>query len=202
VYLAGVPDEKLQRSSRMADPQDHPDNVPDTEPEHPPGAGPTPPGAGPTSPADNAPAKPPEHAAEMSTPSAKAPDKPAKKTPAKKAPAKAAKAAKKAQQAAPKKAAAKKAAAKKAPAKKAPAKKAPAKSQPAPPPRIETNGQLAAAAKDAAAHAKSTVDAANNPVSGQVPESSAGRSPVPLAVAIAISLLALLLARQLRRRAS
>jgi hypothetical protein len=198
VYLAGVPDEKLQRSSRMADPQDHPDDTPDTEPEHPPGAGPTPP-APPPSPADNAPAKPPEHAAETSTPSAKAPDKPAKKTPAKKAPAKAAK---KAQQAAPKKAPAKKAAAKKAPAKKAPAKKAPAKSQPAPPPRIETNGQLAAAAKDAAAHAKSTVDAANNPVSGQVAESSAGRSPVSWAVAIAISLLALLLARQLRRRAS
>ncbi|HXB88840.1 nucleoid-structuring protein H-NS [Mycobacterium sp.] len=163
-------------------------------------------------PTDDAPAKPPERAAEPSPPSAKAPDKPAKKTPAKKAPAKAAKAAKKAQPAAPKKAAAKKAAAKKAPAKKAPAKKAPAKkvepsaatlkSQPIPPSRIETNGQLAAAAKDAAAQAKSTVDAASNPVSGQVGESSAGRSPVPLAVAIAISLLALLLARQLRRRAS
>jgi hypothetical protein len=149
----------------------------------------------------------------MSTPPAKAPDKPAKKTPAKKAPAKAAKAAKKGQQAAPEKAAAKKAAAKKAPAKKAPAKKAPAKkaappknaaakpiSQPPTPPRVETNGQLAAAAKDAAAHAKSTVDKASNPVSGAAGLSSAGRSPVTLAVAIAVSLLALLLVRQLRQR--
>ncbi|MGA8544847.1 MAG: nucleoid-structuring protein H-NS [Mycobacterium sp.] len=139
----------------------------------------------------------------MSPPPAKAPDKPAKKTPAKKAAAKAAKASKKA--------AAKKAGAKKAPAKKAAAKKAPAKKaepgaakpliQPPPtPPRIETNGQLAAAAKDAAAHAKSTVDAARNPVSGDAGLSSAGRSPVPLAVAIVISLLALLLVRQLRQR--
>jgi hypothetical protein len=201
VYLAGVPDEKLQRSSRMADPQDQPENAP----EHATGAGPTPP-APPTPPADTAPPKPPEHAAEMSTPPATAPDKPAKKTPAKKAPAKAAK------KAAPKKAAAKKAAANKAPAKKAPAKKAPAKkaepdaakpnSQPVTPPRIETNGQLAAAAKDAAAHAKSTVDAASIPVSGEAGQPSAARSPLPLAVAIAISLLALLLVRQLRRRDS
>ncbi|WP_424382859.1 nucleoid-structuring protein H-NS [Mycobacterium sp.] len=137
----------------------------------------------------------------MSTPPAKAPDKPAKKAPAKKAPAKAAKASKKA--------AAKKSPAKKAPAKKA-AKKAPAKKaepgaaklpvQPPTPPHIETNGQLAAAAKDAAAHAKSTVDAARNPVSGEAGLASAGRSPVPLAVAIAISLLVLLLVRQLRQR--
>jgi hypothetical protein len=194
VYLAGVPDEKLQRSSRMADPQDQPENAP----EHATGAGPTPP-APPTPPADTAPPKLPEHAAEMSTPPAKAPDKPAKKTPAKKAPAKAAK------KAAPKKAAAKKAAAKKAPAKKAPAKKAEPdaakpNSQPATPPRIETNGQLAAAAKDAATHAKSTVDAASIPVSGEAGQPSAARSPLPLAVAIAISLLALLLVRQLRRR--
>jgi hypothetical protein len=192
----------------MADPQDRPDNTPDTAPEHPPGAGPTPP-APPTPPTDAAPPKPPEHAAEMSTPPAKAPDKPAKKTPAKKAPAKAAKAPKKGQQAAAKKAAAKKGAAKKAPAKKAAAKKAPAKKvepgaampiiQPPTPPRIETNGHLAAAAKDAAAHAKSTVDAASNPVSGEAGLSSPGRSPVPLAVAIVVSLLALLLVRQLRR---
>jgi cobalamin biosynthesis Mg chelatase CobN len=130
----------------------------------------------------------------MSTPPAKAPDKPAKKTPAKKAPAKTAKAPKKAQHAAPKKGAAKKAAAKKAPAKKAPAKKAPAK------PLIETNGQIAAAAKDAAAHAKSTIEAASNPVSEPPAVSAAGRSPVPWAVAIALTLLALLLVRQLRRR--
>jgi hypothetical protein len=191
VYLAGVPDEKLQRSSRMADPQDQPENAP----EHATGAGPTPP-APPTPPADAAPPKPPEHAAEMSTPPAKAPDKPAKKAPAKKAPAKAAK------KAAPKKAAAKKAPAKKAPAKKAEPDAAKPNSQPATPPRIETNGQLAAAAKDAAAHAKSTVDAASIPVSGEAGQPSAARSPLPLAVAIAIGLLALLLVRQLRRRDS
>jgi hypothetical protein len=194
--MAGVGDEKLQRSSRMADPQDRPDDAADFTPEHAPGAGPTPP-APPAPTGDTAPAKPPEQPAEMSTPPAKAPDKPAKKTPAKKAPAKAAKKA-----------------AKKSPAKKAPAKKAAKKAhgkkaepaaakpliQPPTPPRIETNGQLAAAAKDAAAHAKSTVDAARNPVSGEAGLSSAGRSPVPLAVAIAISLLALLLVRQLRQR--
>jgi hypothetical protein len=146
----------------------------------------------------------------MSTPPAKAPDKPAKKAPGKKAPAKAAKAAKKGQHATPKKAAAKKAGAKKTPAKKAAAKKAHTKKaepgaakptiQPPTPPQIETNGQLAAAAKDAAAHAKSTVDAAHNPVSGEAGLSSAGRSPVPLAVAIVVSLLALLLVRRLRQR--
>ncbi|MCV7331760.1 nucleoid-structuring protein H-NS [Mycobacterium cookii] len=117
-------------------------------------------------------------------------EQPAKKTPAKKA----------AKKAAPAKAAktppAKKAAAKKAPAKKAPAKKAPAKKiAPAAP---DTNGQLAAAAKDAAAHAKSTVEAARNPLPEVPAESAAGRSPVPLAVAIAISLLAILLVRRLR----
>ncbi len=102
--------------------------------------------------------------------------------------------------------AAKKAAAKKAPAKKATAKKAPATSPPAKPPsqtpaspRIDTNGQLAAAAKDVAAHAKSAVDAARNPLAAQPGPSSGRRSPVPLAVAIAISLLAVLLVRRLRR---
>lgn len=107
------------------------------------------------------------------------------------------------------KAPAKKAAAKKAPAKKAPAKKAPAKKVPAEKParqplgvqqRIETNGELAAAAKDAAAQAKSTVDGANNPVSPGVAASASGQSPVPLIVALTLSLLAILLIRQLRRR--
>jgi hypothetical protein len=108
------------------------------------------------------------------------------------------------------KAPAKKAAAKKAPAKKAPAKKAPAKSpEPAPPKpadqplglaqRIETNGQLDAA-KDAAAHAKSTVESANDPVSSDAYPPAARTSPVPLVVALALSLLAILLVRQLRRR--
>ncbi|OBH01847.1 MULTISPECIES: nucleoid-structuring protein H-NS [unclassified Mycobacterium] len=120
-----------------------------------------------------------------------------------------AKAVKKAAKAPAKKAPAKKAPAKKAPAKKAPAKKAPAKAvQPpakaAEPPlevqqRIESNGDLTAAAKDAAAQAKSTVDAANNPVSPDVRGSVLSQSPVPLIVALAVSLLAILLIRQLRR---
>jgi len=137
------------------------------------------------------------------SPDKKPPAKAVKKTakaPAKKAPAK--------------KAPAKKAPAKKAPAKKAPAKKAPAKSpepaprnQPARPAepaagvqqRIETNGQLAAA-KDAAAQAKSTVEGANNPVSPAVAAPAASQSPVPLIIALTLSLLAILLIRQLRRR--
>jgi hypothetical protein len=123
-------------------------------------------------------------------------------TPAKEPPAKAVKKTAKAP--------AKKAAAKKAPAKKAPAKKAPAKSpEPAPPKpadqplglaqRIETNGQLDAA-KDVAAQAKSTVESANDPVSSDAYSPAARTSPVPLVVALALSLLAILLVRQLRRR--
>lgn len=122
-----------------------------------------------------------------------------------------AKAVKKTAKAPAKKAPAKKAPAKKAPAKKAPAKKVPAKSaEPAPPTppeppldvaqRAESNGDLTAAAKDAAAQAKSTVEAANNPVSPAIAGPAAGQSPVPLIVALAVSLLAILLIRQLRRR--
>jgi hypothetical protein len=131
--------------------------------------------------------------------------------PKKKPPAKAAK------KAPAKKAAAKKAVAKKAPAKKAPAKKAPAKKAPAqrpaptppqpaaaahqdPQPRIEPDGDLAAAAKDVAAQAKSTVDGANNPVPANIAQSVPGQSPLPLMVAIVVSLLAILMIRQLRRR--
>jgi hypothetical protein len=155
-----VREKKLQRSGRMADPQDQPNSESD--------------GA----------AIPPEK-----KPPAKAVKKTAK-APAKKAPAK-------------------KAPAKKAPAKKAPAKRAPAKSPEPPKPaeqplgmqqRIETNGELAAAAKDAAAQAKSTVEDANNPVSPNVSGSSSGQLPVPLIVALTLSLLAILLIRQLRRR--
>ena len=129
-----------------------------------------------------------------------------------------AKAVKKAAKSPAKKAPAKKAPAKKAPAKKAPAKKAPAKkaepvvqnppeAQPAEQAldvqqRIETNGDLAAAAKDAAAQAKSTVEAANNPVSPDVPAPALSQSRTPLIVALAVSLLAILLIRQLRRRAA
>jgi hypothetical protein len=132
-----------------------------------------------------------------------APIPPEKKPPAK--------AAKKIAKAPAKKAPAKKAPAKKAPAKKAPAKKAPAKS-PAPPPprlpaqpvaaaqRIETNGDLSAAAKDAAAQAKSTVESANDPVSAGAGASALRQLPVPLIVALSVSLLAILLIRQLRRR--
>ena len=86
---------------------------------------------------------------------------------------------------------------KKTPATKTPAKKAPAKKTA--PVAPDTNGQLAAAAKDAAAHAKSTVEAAGNPLPAQPGPSPSGRSPLPLAVAIAISVLAILLIRQLRR---
>ena len=121
-----------------------------------------------------------------------------------------AKAVKKTAKAPAKKAPAKKAAAKKAPAKKAPAKKVePAPPTPPEPPveqpvdvqqRIETNGDLTAAAKDAAAQAKSTVDDANNPVSQAVSVPSVSQSPLPLIVALAVSLLAILLIRQLRRR--
>ena len=132
-----------------------------------------------------------------------APTPPAKKPPAK--------AVKKAAKAPAKKAPAEKAPAKKAPAKKAPAKKTPAKSaEPTPPKladqplgvqqRIETNGQLASAAKDAAAQAKSTVEGANNPVSPDASASAPSMSLVPLMVAMALSVLAILLIRQLRRR--
>jgi hypothetical protein len=127
------------------------------------------------------------------------PPQPAKQPPAK--------AVKKTAKAPAKKAPAKKAPAKKAPAKKAPAKKAPAKSPPPAPPkplgveqRIETNGQLSSAAKDAAAQAKSTVEGADNPVSPDVVRPSATQSAVPLIAALALSLLAILLIRQLRRR--
>ncbi len=130
-------------------------------------------------------------------PQKKPPAKAVKKAPAKKAPAK--------------KAAVKKAPAKKAPAKKAPAKKAASQSpaptppksppaQPDPQPRIEPDGELAAAAKDVAAQAKSTVDGANNPVPANIAQSVPGQSPLPLVVAIALSLLAILMIRQLRRR--
>lgn len=146
--------------------------------------------------------------AEPQDPTNSAPDG-AGNPPEKKPPAKAAK---KAAKAPAKKSPAKKAPAKKAPAKKAPAKKAPAKNAepapPKPPPgpptdvqrRAETNGDLTAAAKDAAAQAKSTVEGANNPVSPAVAGPAVGQSPVPLIVALAVSLLAILLIRQLRRR--
>ena len=66
--------------------------------------------------------------------------------------------------------------------------------------RIREHGELAAAAKDAAAQAKSTVEDANNPVTPSIVPSSPSQSAVPLAVAVVLSLLAILLIRQLRRR--
>jgi hypothetical protein len=176
----------------MADPQDRPNNAPDTTPQDTSGAGSTLP--------------------EQSPPPAKAPHKPVKKAPVKKTPAKVAKkaqqtpakAAKKSQQAAAKKTPAKKGPVKDSPPKKAPAKKAESAAkpitQPFTQPQTDTNRRLAAAAKDAAAQAKSTVDAANNPVSENTAVVSAARSRVPLMAAIAVSLLALVLLRQLRRR--
>ncbi|MCV7382312.1 hypothetical protein [Mycolicibacter longobardus] len=151
----------------MTDPQGQPDHESAATPE------PAQP-AGADRPADPPAAEPPPQKA------------PAKKTPAKKAPAKAAK-----------KAPAKKAAAKKAPAKKAPAKKAPTPA-PAPPPAVTNgSGQLADGAKETAAQAKSTVEAAPNPLSSTT--SSPRRSPGPLLAAGILAGFGLLLLRRLRR---
>jgi hypothetical protein len=65
--------------------------------------------------------------------------------------------------------------------------------------RAGTNGQLAAA-KDVAAQAKSTVESAKDPLPREVSAPSPLQSPVPWVVAVTLSLLALLLVRQLRRR--
>jgi hypothetical protein len=124
----------------------------------------------------------------------KAPSKAAKKTPAKKAPAKAAK---------------------KAPAKKPPAKAAevptppaatptPPKPQQAPLAATNGNGQLAEAAKEAAAQAKANVEGAANPVDqpAYFPGVPVSRSPLQLAVALAVAVLAALLVRQVRRHSA
>jgi hypothetical protein len=149
----------------------------------------------------------PDSEPDAGTPAQKQPPEKAAKAPAKKAPAK---------KAPGKHAVAKKAPAKKAPAKKAPAKKAEAKplseavleapksaeppvEKPAVQHRAETNGQLAAA-KDVAAQAKSTVESAKDALPREASAASPLQSPVPLVVAITLSLLALLLVRQLRRR--
>ena len=62
------------------------------------------------------------------------------------------------------------------------------------------NGDLTAAAKAAAAQAKSVVEAADNPVARVIPSSAPSQSPFALIVALAASLLAIVLIRQLRRR--
>jgi len=110
---------------------------------------------------------------------------PAKKAPAKKAPVK--------------KARAKAAPAKAAPAKKsAPAKKAP----PAPAKLAETNGNLTAAAKEAAAQAKSTVTSASNAVSSRPPNerNDCDSSRLPIAAALITGLLAIVVVLYLARR--
>lgn len=126
--------------------------------------------------------------------------------PAKKAPGDAAKPAKKAPVKATKKTPAKKAA-KKAPAKKAAKAPQAELSAPKPVPAIappaDTNGsrQPGVGAKEAAAHAKSTVDTASNPVGPSAP-ATGGPSPVAVLVASTLGLLALLVLRQLLRRAA
>lgn len=183
----------------MANPQDRPDDMSEGAPQ-PPASKPVPPPAPPA--AKSVPSPPPpvtddSPATEKSASADKKPPPPAKKAPAKKAPAKVAK-----------KAPAKKAAAKKAAPAKTTGKKSAAKNveaagpQPADHPPGDTNGQVVAAAKEAAAQAKSTIEAADNPVSAESALQSVGRYPVPLAVAVAISLLAALLIRQLRQRGS
>jgi hypothetical protein len=135
------------------------------------------------------PQEPPEKRPEV------APEAPAKKAPAKKAPAKKA-AAKKAAPAkkAPAKAPAKKAPVKQAPVKAAPAPEAPAADLPAPAVPIGDG------AKEAAAQAKSAVQqATDSVVTPLVPPAESTRSPWPLAAAIAVSLLAVLVIRRLRR---
>jgi hypothetical protein len=189
----------------MANPQNRPEaNTGDVS-----GAAPRPPAGEPVPPPappaeKTVPSPPPpstEHgpAAQKSASPGQKPPQPAKKTPAKKAPAKAAK---KAQQAPAKKAPAKKASPAKATPKKAAAKNAQAAPQPSEHPPADTNGQVVAAARQAAARAKSTVETADNPAVRQSALQSAGRYPVPLAVAVAVSLLAFLLIRQLTRRGS
>jgi hypothetical protein len=182
-----IEDETLQRSSLMADQQDRPDEKPDAAPPAPApefsdGARPSPP----PPPATPPPTPPPPPAAK------KAPAKKAKKAPAKtpkKLPAKAAK------KSAPAKKAAKKAAAKKA-APKPPAAKAAPK-------LADTNGDrnIANAAKQAAAQAKSTVAEAGNPVTGPrtIPLVEPGQSRLPIAAAIAAGVLAILLVLLARR---
>ncbi|KJX75899.1 hypothetical protein [Mycobacterium lepromatosis] len=101
--------------------------------------------------------------------------------------------------------------AKKVPTKaaKAPAKKVPPKNpNPTPPQaanqppclqqRIENNDQLDVA-KNVAEQAQSAVESASNPVSNSAGTLEASNSPVALVTALALSLLALLLIRQMRR---
>ena len=55
-------------------------------------------------------------------------------------------------------------------------------------------------AKSSAADVEAAVEAADNPVAPDVPTSALSQSPLPLIVALSVSLLAILLIRRLRRR--
>jgi TipAS antibiotic-recognition protein len=188
-----IEDETLQRSSLMADQQDRPDEKSDaTSPAPAPQFSDAEPPPAPTTPSP--PADPPAPAAQ-------------------KAPAKKAKAAKKAPTKTPKKTPAKVAKKAAAPAKKT-AKKAVAKKAPPKPPEpkiapkaastlADTNGDrnIADAAKETAAQAKSAVAAAGNPVAAPrtVPWVGPDQSRLPLAAAIAAGVLAILLVIVARR---
>ncbi len=131
-------------------------------------------------------AEPPPPAAEKATP----PKKAAKKAPAKKAAAK--------------KTPAKKAADNKTPAKKTPAKKTPAKKAPpakAAPPPPESGADLATAAKQAAAQAKSNVATASDAVTGLPPhQPGTDTARLPIAAALITGLLAIVVVVWVARR--
>ncbi|MGB3485561.1 MAG: nucleoid-structuring protein H-NS [Mycobacterium sp.] len=164
--------------------------------------------ADPQEPSDKRPEAAPETLGHSSAPDPSAPKAAAENAPAKKAPAKKAPARKAPAKKAPAKAV------KKAPAKKAPAKKAPEK-KPPPPAAVEPVviepavpaadlpapvASVSDGAKEAAAQAKSAVEQASDGVAAPLARPvEQGRSPLPLVVAIAVSLLALLVIRQLRR---
>ncbi|WP_197379188.1 Rv3852 family protein [Mycolicibacterium mengxianglii] len=147
------------------------------------------------------PQEPPEKRSEAApdTPAQPPAKAPGKKAPAQKAPAKAAK-----------KAPVKKAPAKKTtpdPAKKAPPKKAPPPPAPAPevtaPPLPPPVLPVTEGAKEAAAQAKTTVEQAPDAIAAPVVvPAESGRSPLPIAVAVVVSLLAVLVVRQLRRNSA
>lgn len=157
----------------MADPQEQPEDRP--------------------APAPSPPAPGSDSAATPETPPKPPAKKAVKKSPARKAPAKKAVA----------KAPAKNVAPKKAPPKKV-AETPPAPPEPATPAGLaDTNGSgQIAAAKEAAAQAKANIETASDTVAKPAPRPvvPAVRSWRPLAIALAVSLLAVLVARYLRRR--
>ncbi len=142
---------------------------------------------------DHLPDQPPPPAVPPANSAAK--KAPAKKAAAKKAPVK---------KAAAKKVPAKKTAAK-TPAKKTPAKKAPAEVEEAPVTitPVARNGSvpITDGAREAAAQAKSTIDRAKDTVApaSLIPVPDRGRRSLPMTIAIALTLLAIVFIRQLRR---